>query len=916
MIELGGFPLTGLQSVFEARSKLFALVLALDARGGEPQAAQFAAELSDMGRWFVAKAQSPTLRILADVRRSGVDLVIEFVSPQALDTLAWRGSPAGAQGRLRNGEAGTLIVQRWHMAHVTLDDSQLPALREMIGRQSRDELMESLRIKNEALALASEKANEGARVKSDFLANMSHEIRTPMNAIIGMSHLTLRTELAPRQRDYVQKIEGSARHLLGIINDILDFSKIEAGKLAVEVVEFDLDAMLENVSNLIAHKCVSKGLELVFDVERGVPKRLVGDPTRIGQILINYANNAVKFTEQGEVAIVVRKLRESPDGLSIYFGVRDTGIGLSDTQKARLFQSFQQADTSTTRKYGGTGLGLAISKSISALMGGEVGVDSIAGKGSTFWFTAQLGIAASGADFHILQSDLRGLKALVVDDNENARIVLRGLLEDIGLVVDDVSSGPAALDCIKEAEQAGRAHAIVFLDWQMPGMNGIEASRRIRALALAQTPKMVIATGFGRDDVITEARAAGIESILIKPLNASMVFEAVARQLGAVPAGVGPAGRAEEADPMAALGAIAGARVLLVEDNELNQEVAMALLTEAGLAVDIAVNGQIAVDRVREAHYDIVLMDMQMPVMDGVSATIEIRKFPELAELPIVAMTANVMAGDRERCQAAGMNDHVGKPIEPLDLCQALLRWVRPRSGLGLASPRHPAHLSPQVQPGPPPETPALSGHARPGEPVMEGVDVEDAMRRLRGNAALYQSMLRKFVSGQSDLPQRLGAALDTGDWPAAERMAHTLKGVSGNIGARSLAGQAQILESMLQTPGPRPAVDGQLAAIAVELKVLIRQIDRQLKPQDTVPAVDAALDKAAFAAACARLQTLLSDCDALAFEVFSGQSDLFRAGFPEHFAGLNAAAENFDADEMLAVLRSALAQLASPATA
>jgi signal transduction histidine kinase/CheY-like chemotaxis protein len=914
MIELGAYPLHGLQSVFEARRKVFAIALELGVN--ELQAAQFAGEVSDLGRWFVAHAPSPGLRWRTDAQNAGTDLIVEFTSPQALDAQAWSRAPSGAQRRWRKGDDGTVMAVRWPAGHTVLGDGQLAALRELIGRQTRDELMESLRLKNDALALASEKANEGARVKSDFLANMSHEIRTPMNAIIGMSHLTLRTELAPRQRDYVQKIEGSARHLLGIINDILDFSKIEAGKLSVEGVEFDLDGMLENVSNLIAHKCVSKGLELVFDIERGVPRRLVGDPTRIGQILINYANNAVKFTDQGEVTILVRKLEESAEGLSLYFGVRDTGIGLSDAQKARLFQSFQQADTSTTRKYGGTGLGLAIAKSISALMGGEVGVDSVPGKGSTFWFTAQLGRATAGIDFNILQSDLKSLKALVVDDNENARIVLRGLLEDMGLVVDDVSSGQAALDALDAAEREATAHAIVFLDWQMPGMDGIETSRRIRKLALAQTPKMVIATGFGRDDVITEARNAGIESILVKPLNASMVFEAVARELSEGPAVTRPASGADDADPLAPLGVIAGARVLLVEDNELNQEVATALLTEAGLLVDIADNGQIAVDMIKAAAYDIVLMDMQMPVMDGVSATIEIRKFPEFAELPIVAMTANVMAGDRERCQAAGMNDHVGKPIEPLDLCQALLRWVRPRSGLGLASATPSAQALSQPQAVPQPTPQALSGLALPAQSVIEGVDMEDALRRLRGNAVLYQSMLRKFVSGQQQLPYKLAVALDAGDWPGAERLAHTLKGVCGNIGARGLAGQSQVLESMLQAPGPRPPVDAQIALIAGELGALIERIGLYLQPLETGPVgvvvAAAALNGPAFAAACTRLQALLSDSDASAFDVFAAQADVFRAGLPAHYEPLREAAENFDADEMLRVLRDGLAVFAA----
>ena len=891
LIDLGTMTLHRLESVFEARRRLYELVT--EVGGGEAMAAQVAGQVSDLGRWLLPHARSPSLRVRADEVSSGTHLVLEFVSPEALPADAWNHAPPGVRAAHRRHGGEVVAVVRCTVPDLWLVDNRLPALRSIIGRLSRDELMENLRLNNEALALASDKATEGARAKSEFLANMSHEIRTPMNAIIGMSHLTLKTELAPRQRDYVQKIEGSARHLLGIINDILDFSKIEAGKLAVENIEFNIETMLENVSNLLAHKCVAKGLELVFDVGRDVPRRLFGDPTRISQILINYANNAVKFTDRGEVAILVRKREESADQLTLYFAVRDTGIGLTDEQQGRLFQSFQQGDASTTRKYGGTGLGLAISKSMAELMGGSVGVDSVYGQGANFWFTAKLGRAAPGPEFKLLAPSLRGQAVLVVDDNDNARIVLRGLLEDIGLVVDDVGSGFEALHRIEAKSRAGEAYAIVFLDWQMPDMDGLQTSRRIMAMGLAPVPRLVIVTGFGRDDVINEAAGSGVSGVLTKPLNASMVFEAVAQQLSGSSSASKATTWAAVADPFALLAGIAGARVLLVEDNDLNQEVATALLTDAGLVVELAENGQIAVDRIKSAAFDIVLVDMQMPVMDGLTASREIRGMPEFDHLPIIAMTANVMSGDRERCLAAGMNDHVAKPIEPQALCDALLKWVRPRSGLG--------------QPVANESLAAWQAESAQDRPlVIQGLQVESALSRLRGNQVLYRSLLRKFAGGQRQFVQALLAAIEADDWTAAKRQAHTLKGLSASIGAEDLAAQLASLEPMLDAAFARATLTQQLDRTGVSLEALISGIDAALGETEAPVAPLSGWDPAELAAVAGQLQALLADFDALAFDLFERHAALFRAAWPAHFDALRRAADQFDPDDMLAVLQQA----------
>ena len=524
-------------------------------------------------------------------------------------------------------------------------------------------------------------AEDAAKAKSDFLANMSHEIRTPMNAIIGMAHLALKTDLTPRQRDYVRKIHGSGQHLLGIINDILDFSKIEAGKLHVEQADFELDKLLENVANLVSEKTTAKGLELVFDIAPDVPRNLIGDSLRMGQVLINYANNAVKFTEKGEVDILMQVRERTETGVLLWCAVKDTGIGLTEEQVGRLFQSFQQADTSTTRKYGGTGLGLSISKKLAELMGGEVGVESEHGKGSTFWFTARLGIGTEQKRALLPEPDLRNRQVLVVDDNENARLVLADLLGSMTFQVAEAASGQAAIEAVRATAGTPQAPDVVFLDWQMPGMDGIETARGIGALGLAKAPHLVMVTAYGREEVLQQAAGAGIEQVLIKPVNASLLFDTVIRVLGGEvreqrSAGDAPSLLLEE------MAAIKGARVLLVEDNDLNQEVAGEILTDAGFLVEIADNGRIAVDKVQlnaEQPYDIVLMDMQMPVMDGVSATVEIRKDARFKDMPIVAMTANAMQQDKDRCTAAGMVDFVTKPIQPDELWAALRRWIKPR---------------------------------------------------------------------------------------------------------------------------------------------------------------------------------------------------------------------------------------------
>jgi two-component system sensor histidine kinase/response regulator len=654
------------------------------------------------------------------------------------------------------------------------------------------------------LESAVQSATKANHAKSFFLANMSHEIRTPINAMMGLTHLMMQTDITPKQKDYLNKIKISGNALQQIINDILDFSKIEAERLELEKTEFNIEELLNNAATVIGYDAQVKGIEFNFDLDLNIPTTLVGDPFRLGQIFGNLCSNALKFTERGQILIAVTIVDKSKEKITLRFSVKDTGIGMSATEIQKLYQPFSQADVSTTRKFGGTGLGLSITKRLVELMDGKLEVASEEGHGSEFIFTVAFPTGTPVLKKPIPMSmNFKGIRVLVVDDNIHVRKVLRKMLEKMTFAVSTANSGQAAISKAEIADNEGATYGLIFTDYKMPGMNGVETVRRIKKkIKNSRYPKAVLVSGFRMDKIHDDEGNGGVDGYLAKPITQSNLMEVIIDIYKndtldeAVPL------QKEMQIPSEKACGLKGVKILLVEDNAINRQVASEILENEGVVVVTATTGKEALKLVRHDDFDAVLMDIQMPEMDGFAATREIRKMEDrrqvfedslradhgppptaIRPMPIIAMTAHAMAGDIEKCRAAGMNAHVAKPLDLHKLFGVLLKWVKPGGDKN--------HCQDET------DTENGTHIALPAS--LPGIDLNRGLARLENNRALFMKLLVLFSNDHRDTVQAIGSAITSNDSETAIRLSHTLRGLAGTIGAGRLTDAAEALENAIR---------------------------------------------------------------------------------------------------------------------